>query len=110
MHSRRFAYLRGINLMSEINSSVNLRLFDIKNAPNKLSTQSAMFLPVQFMCSLIAYYIQKGGFNLLGSGSTVLMYFLNPNLPPILYKYKLVMKAFFKLLILCSSASAFPHR
>lgn len=64
--------------MSDIKSKVRYRLLLRKIAPSKLSTPSAIFLPVQLRNSSESMLlIEKGGSYFLGSGSFDLMCSLN---------------------------------
>ena len=90
--------------MSDMNYRVLRRLFDKKNEPRRLSTQSAIFFPVHETISNVGALSVKGGYQCFMSGSLVLMNSLNLSFLPILKINKLVTKAFFRLSIFFSSA------
>lgn len=73
-------------------------------APNKLSTASAIFLPVQLRFSVVTAYFVKGGLHPLASGSLVRMNLFNSRFLPILYKNIFVTKLSFNLATLLSPA------
>ena len=83
--------------MSLINYKVLNKFVDINIAPRRLSTPSAMFLPVQFRVSVATACFVKGGDQVLGSGSLVRMNLFSSRLLPILTRNILVMNVSFIL-------------
>ena len=81
--------------MSDINCKVLRRLLDRKKEPSKLSTQSAMFLPVHETISNVGTLSVKGGYQCFKSGSLVLINSLNLSFFPILNINMLVTHIFF---------------
>lgn len=90
--------------MSDINSRVLKRLVDMKIAPSRLSTPSAIFLPVQLIFSYETAVFVNGGAHVFGSGSLVRIYFLSSRSIPILNKNIFVTKESFNLATLDSDA------
>jgi hypothetical protein len=87
-----------------MNCKVVNRLVDMKIAPSKLSTPSAIFLPVQFKFSDERACLVNGGDQFLASGSFVRINLLSFKFLPILYKNIFVTNASFSLATLDSPA------
>lgn len=71
------------------------RFVDIKIAPSRLSTPSAIFLPVQFKFSDTTACLVNGGDHVLASGSLVRMNLFNSKFLPILYRNMFVINESF---------------
>jgi len=94
-----------------MNLRVLKRLVDIKKAPSRLSTPSAMFLPVHWRISVEWACFVKGGLQSLGSGSLMRMYLFKSRFRmPILNRNILVTnESFMRQTLFSSALSSFSY-